>query len=142
LIAAVLLVFLCYPATLIGRGLITAAYMKQGQELMLNGRWAEAQGNFNSAMDWSLDNESPFDSRWGVALRTGDIETAIADFTTVIRNHPSRYLGYCYRADAYREIGKITEALQDYRACLDHDPDRIWAMSASRSIDTINRTGK
>ncbi len=142
LILFVLMAFLCYPASLIGRGMVTAAYMKQGEELMLNGRWAEAQGNFNAAMDWSIDNEAPFNGRWGVALRTGDIEGAVADFSTVIHSHPSRYLGYCYRADAQRELGKLEEALRDYRACLAHEPDRLWAMVATRSIDTINRIGK
>ncbi|MBA3471050.1 MAG: hypothetical protein H0T53_15555 [Herpetosiphonaceae bacterium] len=142
LIITVLLVTLCYPATLIGRGMVTATYLKEGEALMLNGHWAEAQDNFNAAMDWSISNETPFDSRWGVALRTGDIEGAVADFTTVINNHPGRYMGYCYRADAYRELGRNEEALQGYRDCLAHEPDRIWEQVAIRAIQTLTRNAK
>ncbi|HYF61542.1 MAG TPA: tetratricopeptide repeat protein [Herpetosiphonaceae bacterium] len=138
LIAVVVVVMLCYPASLIGRGLVGAAYLKQGDDAMLKGRWAEAQDNFNAAMDWSLTDETAFDKRWGLALQAGDIDSAIADFSRVIAAHPNRYMGYCYRADAYREVGKEKEALQDYRACLSREPSDVWRQVAERSIETLD----
>lgn len=142
LIIGLFAIFLCYPATLITRGLISSTYMKQGEDALSKGRWNEARNNFNAAMDWSLSNPVPFDSRWGIALRTNDVESAIADFTTIISNHPSRYMGYCYRADAYRKVGKEKEALQDYRACLAREPSNIWQHMATRSIETLSRRVK
>lgn len=142
LVAAVVVVMLCYPASLIGRGIVGAAYLKQGDDAMLKGRWAEAQQNFNAAMDWSVTNETAFDKRWGLALQARDIDTAIADFSRVIAAHPSRYMGYCYRADAYREVGRDKEALQDYRACLSHGPSDIWRQVAERSVQTLSQRVK
>jgi tetratricopeptide (TPR) repeat protein len=142
LVAAVVAVVLCYPASLIGRGIVGATYLKQGATAMDQGRWDEAQRNFNTAMDWSISNETAFDKRWGLALQTGDIETAINDFSRVIAAHPNRYMGYCYRADAHRELKQEKEALQDYRACLSHGPSDVWRQVAERSIDTLSRRVK
>jgi len=139
LIAAVIVVMLCYPASLIGRGIVGAAYLKQGDDAMLKGRWAEAQNNFNAAMDWSVSNEIAFNKRWGLALQARDIDTVIADFTRVITTHPDRYMGYCYRADAYRKVGRDKEALQDYRACLRREPSDLWRQMAERSIETLSK---
>jgi tetratricopeptide (TPR) repeat protein len=142
LVAAVVAVMLCYPAGLIGRGIVGATYLKQGTTAMDQGRWGEAQENFNTAMDWSLSNETAFDKRWGLALQTGDIETAISDFSRVAAAHPDRYMAYCYRADAYRELNRDAEALQDYRACLSHGPSDVWRQVAERSIDTLSKRVK
>jgi tetratricopeptide (TPR) repeat protein len=142
LVAAVVVVMLCYPASLIGRSIVGATYLKQGTRAMEQGRWDEAQDNFNTAMDWSLTNETAFDKRWGLALQTGDIETAISDFSGVVAVHPDRYMGYCYRADAYRELKQEKEALQDYRACLSHSPSDVWRQVAERSIETLSKRVK
>lgn len=142
LIAAAVVVMLCYPASLIGRGIVGAAYLKQGDDAMLKGRWDEAQKNFNAAMDWSLTDETAFDKRWGLALQSRDIDSAIADFSTVIAAHPNRYMGYCYRAEAYREVGREKDALQDYRSCLSREPSDVWRQVAERSIDTLSKRVK
>ena len=142
LLAAVVVVMLCYPASLIGRGIVGATYLKQGDDAMLKGRWDEAQTNFNAAMDWSLTDETAFDKRWGLALQARDIDSAIADFSTVIAAHPDRYMGYCYRADAYREVGREKEALQDYRSCLSREPSDVWRQVAERSIETLSKRVK
>lgn len=139
LVLAIIGVLLCYPATLIIRGFVVAAYIKDGQRDMETGKWNTARAKFNSAMDWSLQNEQAFDERWGLALQSGDVDTAINDFSAVIAAHPSRYMGYCYRADAYREIDKIQEAISDYHACLDREPSRIWKLSAENILSVIEK---
>ena len=142
LVLALFAVFLCYPASLVMRGFVSSAYMKQGEDALMGGRWNEARQNYNAAMDWSLENETPFDQRWNVALQSGDIEAAVTDFSAVIAAHPDRPMGYCYRADAYRELDRNDEALRDYRACLAHNPGHIWQQVAQNAIRTLTRPAK
>jgi tetratricopeptide (TPR) repeat protein len=65
----------------------------------------------------SLRSQSPY-TRGLAALDDGDLDAAIAEFTTAIGDDPKNPFSYIRRAAAYEEKGDTASAIGDYRKVL------------------------
>jgi len=133
------IVALCYPIIYFGRTAVPLIYIDQADQAMLKGKWDTAREAYNTAMDWSMNYEEPFDLRWSLALRANAIQAAVDDFGMVITAHPERYMAYCYRAEAYMELEQHPAALADYQACLEREPSPIWQATARNMVDYLQK---
>lgn len=52
-----------------------------------------------------------------VAYGKGDLEKAKELWNAAVQEHPNTWQAYCSRADRYKKIGMIQEALNDYETC-------------------------
>ncbi|MFD3163348.1 tetratricopeptide repeat protein [Herpetosiphon sp. NSE202] len=134
-----LMVVLCYPVLYFGRTAVSLIYIDQADNAMLNGKWDTARAAYVNAMDWSVEYEEPFDLRWSLALRANAVQAAVDDFSAVIKNHPDRYMAYCYRAEAYMDLDSPAEALADFQACVARDPSPTWRANAKNMIDFLQK---
>ena len=53
-----------------------------------------------------------------VAFGHGDIEKAKALWNQSVESHPTEWQAYCNRADRFKKLGLIKEAIVDYEKCV------------------------
>ncbi len=77
-----------------------------------------AQDRFGTTGEETLTPETSAYSRGLAAFNEGDLDTAIAEFTTAIANDPKDPFPYIRRGTAYEKKGDATSAVGDYRKVL------------------------
>ena len=141
IIVAILVGVLGFPTYYFGRAIIASAHIKEGSLALERQQYDLARDKYFAAMGLTGENEDPYQQRLQIARETGNFQFAITDYSAIIRDHPDRYLPYCYRAETFRALEEDSKALADYRACLEHKPDRIWESGAENSIRVLERRG-
>jgi tetratricopeptide (TPR) repeat protein len=72
----------------------------------------------------SMVEQKPEDgfSRYGLAMeyaRSGDLESAVAEFATLLRYNPTYAAGYYHGGQTLEKLGRIEEAREFYRKGID-----------------------
>ena len=66
--------------------------------------------------------------------RLGQLSDAIDDFTAIIRAKPNEADAYKQRAEAWREMGHLDEAMKDLRRAAALDPSDVETAAALRTL--------
>ena len=69
-----------------------------------------------------------------VAFGHGDIEKAKALWNQAVAEHPEEWQAYCRRADRFKKLGLIEEAIADYEKCVEmqsapHITDGLYSLA-------------
>jgi tetratricopeptide (TPR) repeat protein len=104
-----------------------AAWPHELQAFVLSklGLLEEARRAGDLAQERGRELPSQLDQHFGAlnALAAGDPERAAALLTEVIDNHPGQQTALLNRARAYEQLGRLEEAILDYRVAVGLSPD-------------------
>ena len=107
--------------------------------LAWQGRMNEAQQMLESGLKMDGVSWRSFFARGGVALYAKDTKGAITNFERCLQFHPLFAEIHYFLGAAYREDGRLTEALDEYRAYIEEgdDPSLLdWARDKVAQIST------
>ncbi len=116
------------------------AEVDRANELLNNGRDAEAFDAFVAALELDPDNAEALVGR-GCALLARDITAALADLDRAISVDPESVDGYRCRAEARRKTGDLEAALADATKAVDIDPsDPAAHVALGNTLDELRTT--
>ena len=116
------------------------AEVDRANELLNNGRDAEAFDAFVAALELDPDNAEALVGR-GCALLDRDIAAALADLDRAISSEPESVDGHRCRAEARRKTGDLEAALADATKAVDIDPsDPAAHVALGNTLDELRTT--
>lgn len=86
------------------------------ENLLADGRYDEAIPYINE-LKIAKDSYQHLIYLGDVAHGKGDLKEALNWWDKAVEEYPNTWQAYCSRADRFKKIGKITEALKDYEYC-------------------------
>ena len=99
-----------------------------------------ADGRFDEAVPYIKeigevkDNNQMFMYSGDVAFGQGKIEEAKKLWNKAVETHPDEWQAYCSRADRFKKLGLIEEAIADYEKCVEmqtapHITDGLYSLA-------------
>jgi len=103
------------------------------ENLLADGRYDEAMPYIKELGDIQ-DNHQALMYFGDVAFGHGDIEKAKTLWNQAVETHPSEWQAYCNRADRFKKLGLIKEAIADYEKCVEmqstpHITDGLYSLA-------------
>ncbi len=98
------------------------ASAQQAQQLLREGRIAEAEALYEQVLKGSPDNAEALNFVALAALRRRDISRAVALLQTAVAAHPADFHSRYHLARAYDQSGDLSRAAADYEAALALEP--------------------
>lgn len=103
------------------------------ENLLADGRYDEAVP-YIEEIGRVKDNSQMLIYSGDVALGHGDIEKAKKLWNQAVAEHPEEWQAYCRRADRFKKLGLIKEAIADYEKCVEmqsapHITDGLYSMA-------------
>ncbi|XP_041749437.1 tetratricopeptide repeat protein 1-like [Coregonus clupeaformis] len=107
----------------------------KGNSQFKSGEHTEAEESYTAALGlcpvcYSKERAILFSNRAAARLHLDKHEKAIADCTKAIELNPNYMRAILRRAELYEKTDKLDEALEDYKAALEKDPDLPTAREA------------
>ncbi|XP_071195764.1 tetratricopeptide repeat protein 1-like isoform X1 [Salvelinus alpinus] len=107
----------------------------KGNSQFKSGEHTEAESSYTAALGlcpvcYSKERAILFSNRAAARLHLDKNERAIADCTKAIELNPNYMRAILRRAELYEKTDKLDEALEDYKAALEKDPDLPSAREA------------
>jgi len=100
-------------------------YSIRGFAYMNHTDYAEAIKDFDRAVTLDPGNSNVWLFRGLNYAMKGDLGAAVFNYTEYIRKVPSNYFGYARRAWAYKEMGRLKPALQDFNKAIALKSDEV-----------------
>ncbi|MEM7375266.1 MAG: tetratricopeptide repeat protein [Bacteroidota bacterium] len=98
-------------------------YLKRANYFFRFKQYEEALSNYNKSLELGGEKTADvFVNRGIIHTELGNPNQALADFNTVLQQHPDSAEIYCLRGLLYKQIGKVNKALDDFSQALKVDP--------------------
>ena len=99
------------------------AYLRRAEYFFRFKQYEEALADYNKALEMDIPrNASIFTNRAITHTELGNMNQALADFNTVLQQHPDSAELYCLRGLLYKQMGRVNKALDDFTQALNIDP--------------------
>lgn len=119
------------------------AYCNRGFGNFQLGRYDEALADYTKGLE--LDPKELtycYFSRGTFYLTTGEYQKAVDDFTKALGQKPSDAVALSRRGQAYEGLGLVSQALEDFRAALQLNPELESAKEGVRRLGEERPSGK
>lgn len=114
------------------------AYVQRGQALMTQGKPAEAQRDFDTAIRLDGNFVEAYLRRAVVRIKEGDLNGAAADVETALRIEPNAPTTLFVRANLHRRRGDVRAATEDLKQALGTaPPDWPQRAEAGQLLETL-----
>ena len=103
------------------------------ENLLADGRYVEALP-YIKELGEVRDNHQALMYSGDVAFGHGNIIEAINLWNQAVKTHPNEWQAYCSRADRFKKIGRIEDAISDYEKCVEmqsapHITDGLYSLA-------------
>lgn len=115
-------------------------YVARGSAHNYVAKYQEARADYDKALSIEDKHASPRDlahanlGRGYAALRSGLFQSAVEDFTVVLKTVPSSSNALGWRGEAYQGLGDNERALADYKAALAVNPKHEQALRGMKAL--------
>lgn len=103
------------------------------ENLLADGRFSEAIPYIKELAE-IRDTHQALMYSGDVAFGHGNAEEAVSLWNQAVETHPGEWQAYCARADRFKKLGRIREAIADYVACVEmqsapHITDGLYSLA-------------
>jgi len=92
-----------------------------GNEAFLNKKFKTAIDLYSQAIDTDVDNAILYSNRCAAYMGDDQLDLALKDAETCIAKDPNFVKGYYRRAIVYRDMDRLTDAIESMTLCVDKD---------------------
>ena len=105
-----------------GYAVDSETYFKRGVNYLEQGKYEQAIGNFNKAIELNPKYANAYYNRGVAYYSKGEYDKAIADYTKAIELNPKFAKAYNDRGIAYKNKGEYDKAIADYTKAIELNP--------------------
>lgn len=116
--------------------LISSTEKKLGNEAFKKGDFGSAVEHFSKAIESSPDDYILYSNRSAAYSSMGKYTEALTDADITVKLNPQWPRGHSRRASALHFLGRINEALDEYKVVLQSDPSNAQAVEAVKTIES------